>query len=122
MFLHNSQNALLFAEAAKSENISGFNIELCKEINVVHHRVQDFCKKCNALNLLDDERYCFFNATIPMTIINKLLEEIDELKEVVTKLTEYQVKFSSVAYQRRLYWYVYYKLRICSLKNYHKTG
>ena len=101
------QNALLFAEAAKSENISSFNMELCKEINIVHHQVQDFCKKCKAFNLLDDERYDFFEATVPITIINELLEETNDLKELVTKLTEYQVKFSTVAGQRRLYWYVY---------------
>ena len=85
-------------------------MELCKDINIVHHQVQDFCKKCNAFNLLDDDRYCFFNATVPITIINQLLKEIEDLKNVVTKLTEYQVKFSSVAGQRRLYWYVLYKI------------
>lgn len=99
-----TQNTLLYAEAAKCENISGFNMELCKEINIVHHQVQDFCKKCKAFNLLDDDRYNFFEATVPMAIINKLLEEISGLKAIVTKLTEYQFKFSTVAGQRRLYW------------------
>ena len=100
------QNALLFAEAAKSENISSFNIELCKEINVLHHQVQDFHKRCKAFNLLDDEQYDFFEASVPMGIINQLLKEINDLKEIVIKLSEYQVKFSTVAGQRRLYWYV----------------
>lgn len=97
---------MLFAEAAKSENISSFNLELCKEINIVHHQVQDFCKKCKAFNLLDDNQYNFFEASVPMTIIRGLLEEIDNLKTTVAKLSEYQVKFSTVAGQRRLYWYV----------------
>ena len=103
-----TQNALLFAEAAKTENISSFNMELCKEINILHHQVQDFHKRCDVFNLLNEEQYNFFEAAVPMTIINKLLKEIDNLKEIVIKLSEYQVKFSTVAGQRRLYWYVIY--------------
>ena len=81
-------------------------MELCKEINVLHHQVQDFHKRCEAFNLLDDEQYDFFEAAVPMSIINQLLKEINDLKEIVVKLSEYQVKFSTVAGQRRLYWYV----------------
>ena len=97
---------MLFAEAAKTENISNFNLELCKEINVVHHQVQNFCNKCAAFNLLDDDQYDFCKATAPMTIINNLMNEINDLKKTVTKLSEYQGKFSAVTGQRRLYWYV----------------
>ena len=81
-------------------------MELCKEINVVHHQVQDFCKKCEAFRLLDDNQYSFNEATMPINIINKLLEEINDLKRIVMKLSEYQIKFSTVSGQRRLYWYV----------------
>ena len=85
-------------------------MELCKEINVVHHQVQDFCKKCKYtyFDLLDEDQCKFFEATVPMTVIGNLLHEINDLKGIVNKLNEYQVKFSAVAGQRRLYWYVYF--------------
>ena len=106
------QNALLLAEVTKTENISSFNMELCKEINIVHHQVQNFCKRCKTFNLLDDKHYSFMEASVPVMTINSLLKEVNDLKETVKKLNEYQVKFSTVAGQRRLYWYV-----ICNLCN-----
>ena len=99
---------MLYAEAAKSESISTLNMELCKEINVLHHKVQDFCKKYDTFNLLDDSQYCIYDATTPVTIIDNFLDEVAGLKVEVKRLSEYQATFATVAGQRRLYWYVYF--------------
>jgi len=82
-------------------------MELCKEINILHHKVQDFCKKYDTFNLLDDCQYSICNATNPISLIDNFLEEVAELKTEVQKLSEYQATFATVAGQRRLYWYAY---------------